>query len=938
MLDTALTNPEEVLAAARADQWARWLRSDRRPVEMYLEDTPVLRQEDLALVLVYGEYLLRRELGEKPDLEEYAQRFPQHAERLRQQHALHHLLEAESLLNTYTAPVLMDEPPCRDATDGKRPRLPGYDILGELGRGGMGVVYKARQLALNRYVAIKMILAGVHAGPEHQRRFRAEAEAIAKLRHPNIVQVHDYGVNEGYAYLALEFVEGGTLAQKAAGVPIDARRAAQMVETLTTAMDHAHCSGLIHRDLKPANVLLTADGVLKIGDFGLVKQIESETQQTASGALLGTPTYMAPEQMAGERAAIGPATDIYALGVILYELLTGQTPFRGGTPLEVLRQVKEKEPLPPRRLQPDTPRDLETICLKCLQKEPGKRYVSAASLSEDLRRFQAGEPIMARPIGALGRSWRWCRRQPVIASLGATLVLIMAGSILGLTALYLNADRQRLRAEGAEEDSRTAAVQARQGETRARQSEAETKAVLEFFQKKILAAGGPTGQGGGLGRDATIRAAVDQAESTIGQSFANKPVVEASIRQVLGHGYWYLGSFPRAIEQHERALALRRDQLGSDDPETLKAMVSLAQDYEAERRRAEALKLYEETLKLCKTRLGPDDKETLWCMRGVATGRLSAGRVAEALSLYEEAVGRAKAALGPDDDDTLIHMSTLADAYRQANKLDRAFALFAETLKQQRNLKGPNHPEVLTTMNKLGITYFAAGRYDEAAALFQEAIKLMKAVLGPDHPETSTTMSNLAVAYQSAGRYAEAIPLFEEALRHKRIKSGPEHESTLTTLANLGTTYYKMGRFSDALPLLQETLNKAKPEHPFRLKYMNQTAACLIKMKRFDEALTLLRECLALRMAKDPDDWWIFHTRKQIGQALTGFKHYAEAEPLLLEAQRELTARKEQIPRVNQDFVDETTGALADLYEAWGKKELAAQWRKQTAVSNPVKP
>jgi WD40 repeat protein len=315
------------------------------------------------------------------------------------------------------------------------PVVAGFEVLGELGRGGMGVVYQARQVALNRLVALKMILAGSHAGPEERRRFRVEAEAIARLRHPNFVQVHDHGHSDGHAYLALEFVEGGTLAHKAAGVPQPPAQAAHLVETLAAAMQHAHQLGLVHRDLKPANILFTADGVAKITDFGLAKRLEGATADTASGALLGTPSYMAPEQAAGHGKAIGPATDVYALGVILYELLTGRAPFQGDSVLEVLRQVQEDEPLSPARLRPGLPRDLDTICLKCLHKEPGRRYATAAALAEDLRRFRAGEPITARPVGALERAWRWSRRNPVVAGLSTLLaVLALAVTIVSMVA------------------------------------------------------------------------------------------------------------------------------------------------------------------------------------------------------------------------------------------------------------------------------------------------------------------------------------------------------------------------------------------------------------------------------------------------------------------------------------------------------------------------
>jgi WD40 repeat protein len=309
------------------------------------------------------------------------------------------------------------------------PHVPGYEILGELGRGGMGVVYKARHTQLNRLVALKMILAGGHAGTADLARFRTEAEAIARLQHPNVIQIFEVGEHEGKPYFSLEFCGGGSLAQKINGTPLPPKEAARMVETLARGMDAAHQKGIIHRDLKPANVLLLDDGTAKITDFGLAKKLD-DVGQTQSGAIMGTPSYMAPEQAGGKAKELGPAADVYALGAILYELLTGRPPFRAATPLDTVLQVVSDDPVPPSQLQSKTPRDLETICLKCLQKDPRKRYPSAEALAEDLRRFQAGEPIKARPAGRVERAIKWVKRRPVAAGLLA--------AILGLLVLAIS--------------------------------------------------------------------------------------------------------------------------------------------------------------------------------------------------------------------------------------------------------------------------------------------------------------------------------------------------------------------------------------------------------------------------------------------------------------------------------------------------------------------
>ena len=320
---------------------------------------------------------------------------------------------------------------------------PEYEILESLGCGGMGVVFKARHRLLKRIVAVKMIACDGRTSADAHSRFWTEAEAIARLQHPHIVQIHEIGSHT--PFFVLEFVAGGNLRQRLDGQPLPALESAQLVEKLARAIQHAHEQGIVHRDLKPANVLLTSDGEPKITDFGLAKLLDADQEQTRSGAVLGTPSYMAPEQASGLAKEVGPATDVYALGAILYEMLCGRPPFRGLTAIHTLQQVRTDEPVSPRRLQPMVPRDLETICLKALAKAPAARYTSAAALADDLRRFLDGKPILARPAGTINRTVRWCRRSPFQAAAALTAIALTIAMFTFVTlTLHMRAEaRQR---------------------------------------------------------------------------------------------------------------------------------------------------------------------------------------------------------------------------------------------------------------------------------------------------------------------------------------------------------------------------------------------------------------------------------------------------------------------------------------------------------------
>jgi tetratricopeptide (TPR) repeat protein len=423
----------------------------RPRLEHYLRRYPELGTlSHPPIELVGAEYYVRTLWGDGPDESDYRRRFPEIAPLIEDE--LRRIQDEIACEGPGRHPVTRsDGQPTLELTgsikrDGSWPAIEGLEWLGEIGRGSMGVVYKARDMALSRIVAIKTIAQGQHAAPEQRNRFQAEARAVARLRHANIIAIYRIGEHDSQPYLSLEYAEGGDLDRLLTEKPMAPREAAELTETLAQAMQVVHEAGIVHRDLKPRNVLITSDGVLKISDFGLAKLLDVGAECTASGQVIGTPSYMAPEQADGQPKKIGPAADIYALGAILYKALTGRAPFLGDSALETLKLLSTTEVARPAELRPGLPKDLETICLKCLQKEPSKRYASALDLADDLRRFLDGRPIAARPVGSTERFFRWCRRNPKLAAAW----MLVAATVLGAISVYLGLTYRHNRALRAE--------------------------------------------------------------------------------------------------------------------------------------------------------------------------------------------------------------------------------------------------------------------------------------------------------------------------------------------------------------------------------------------------------------------------------------------------------------------------------------------------------
>jgi tRNA A-37 threonylcarbamoyl transferase component Bud32 len=484
--------------------------------------------------------------------------------------------------------------------------VPGFVIESTLGRGGMGVVYKATQTGLNRVVALKMLIAGQYADPGLRARFLLEAESIAALEHPHIIRVFAFGDNDGHPYLAMEFVSGGTLAERIKkNGPLPAKEATELVAKLAAAVAHAHSRGVVHRDIKPLNVLLTAEGEPRLTDFGLAKVGRADQNLSVTGQVLGTPAYMAPEQAAGKVHEVGTAADVYAIGAVLYDVLTGRPPFQGDSAAVTLQKVLTEEPSRPRKLNASIPHDLETICLKCLEKDPAKRYPTAQALADDLHRYLGGEPISARPLGTASRAVRWVRRNPAVAGLLATIAVVTFGLVGSLYGQYRQAVAQatterekkeaaehaqqqaemaQQNAERAEKAERISARNAAEAAAQAAQANTLTDALSHLFRSSDpLAAmfGDAVSAVGVPGFTATetavlqpfLRNALIQVRATPVQP--TTALGRARMLDGIGKAMKSLGMFAEARPVLEEALALRRSHLPDTHPDVVQSELDL---------------------------------------------------------------------------------------------------------------------------------------------------------------------------------------------------------------------------------------------------------------------------------------------------------------------------------------------------------------------------
>jgi len=663
-----------------------------------------------------------------------------------------------------------------------RRRFGDYELLEEIARGGMGVVYRAKQLGLNRTVAVKMILSGQFASEGELQRFRSEAEAVASLQHPSIVAVHEVGEHDSQLFFSMDYVEGPNLAQLVRDGPLASVRAAQCVKAVAEAIQYAHERGILHRDLKPSNILLDAQGRPHVTDFGLAKQLDDSqlstlnSQLTITGQVLGSPNFMPPEQAAGSRKDVGPASDVYSLGAILYHLMTGRAPFLADSVTATLRLVAETEPAPPRLLVPNVPRDLETITLKCLEKDPRRRYASASELAEELGRFLRDEPIRARAVSGGEKAWRWRRRNPALAGTAAVGGILLLMVAIGSPIAAFRINRGRLAAEA--------------GRTQAKLEAAKSKQVAEFL-KDMLDGVGPTVA---LGRDTRmLREILDKTAERVSHDLTNQPAVEAELRATIGQVYTDLGEYGKAEAMHRRALELRRKLFGNENLEVARSLNRLAAALEDQAKNAEAEKLDREALAIQRKLLGNEHIEVAWSLNSLSVQLEAQGKGTEAELLCREALAMRRKLLGNDHRDVAMTLNNLG-GHEIDNSPAEAEKIFREAVRILRARFGDEHPDLEIPLDNLALALQKQGKFAECEARAREALALQRKVLGPSHPHVLRSLWILSDALVRQDKLAEAETVTRDILAIERGRFGNEHEGTVNALKMLYSLLIRQGK------------------------------------------------------------------------------------------------------------------------------------------------
>lgn len=837
-----------------------------------------------------------------------------------------------------------------------------YKLLQRIGEGGCGIVYMAEQAEpVRRRVALKIIKLGMDT-KSVIARFDAERQAVAMMDHPNIAKVFDAGATEtGRPYFVMELVRGMKLTDYCDETKLSTRGRLELFIQVCQALQHAHQKGIIHRDIKPSNILVTInDGVPvpKVIDFGIAKatsgqQLTDKTLFTAFEQFIGTPAYMSPEQAVLTSLDIDTRSDVYALGVLLYELLTGKTPFDGQQLLaigldEMRRTIREQEPprpstrlstLPGEDLSTTAQRrgleapklvselrgDLDWIVMKALEKDRSRRYETANGLASDIKRHLNNEPVLACPPSRLYRLQKTVRRNRVVFFATTAIALAL---VMGVIVSAWQAGKAR-RAERVATEERDSA-----------------EAVLKFFQEKVLAADRPEGREGGLGKDATLRKAIDAAEPQITASFQTRPTVEAAIRHTLGESYSHLGEMELGIQQKERALTLHRRYSKNGHPEAIKCMISLGVDYIDVGRYQQGLAVLEEALSLQKRELGPTDPATVEVLGTLSWAYARARKKEQSVASGEKALELMSARLGTQNHKTQQVMDQLAVAYLHSNKPEKAIPLLQQLLQSRKETPDGGNYKTLAIIANLGQAYLQAHQPGQAVPLYEEVYRQELDKLGLSHPSTLRNLHWLATAYLDAGDISRAMPLFHECLRLKTITFGATNGVTLQTAEGLDHAYRKAGRLAELEAMYRGQLAQRIGDVMTVRFWLGRVLAESAEFNRADpnqhldlarESEQLLREFLAearIRYTNNPQT--LAAKLNDVADVRNFQRRYEEAEPLYREISQ---LRKAGLSPDDTDVL--IAGAnlgrvLSDW--AWASRTSAATTNSSSSFINSSQP
>jgi eukaryotic-like serine/threonine-protein kinase len=845
-----------------------------------------------------------------------------------------------------------------------------YELISVLGLGGMGIVYRARQLSLGREVALKLIKADDAADLASLRRFRNEAEAVAALDHPHIVPIFEIGLEDSRHYFSMKLIEGNSLDKRLDEYQGHYRDAALLVSKVAEAVQHANHRGILHRDLKPSNILVDGDGQPHVTDFGLARRVTDDTELSHHTNLIGSPSYMAPEQAKNHRGGQTVATDVYGLGAILFAMLTGVAPHRGTSVYEVLADVRDRAAEPPSKFDSRVPRDLERICLKCLEMEPEHRYATAQELVDDLGCWLRGEPILAQPVGRIARGWMWCRRKPALAGLSLALAVSL---IVGLTAILCNWIEVRK-----QKDLLAAANHLLEVSNSQVTSERDaSRGLVDFMTRRMLSNSsmlfGAHEWSGSGARTVTLESMLDLASEILDREYTGQPKLEVLMRQTLSRTYRGLGRIAKAEAELKRCQVLLADLPEGNEPDRLTMLHELAELRLDQHRPGEAEDLarraYEGRLRL----LGPDARETIESSITLARLNRDLGRLVEAERLMRANLDTCARTLPEEDDFRLVATNDLAVLLLDRGNHSEAEPLFRLEL-AARTRAGADNPRALSVRNNLGALLLARRKLTDAEDMLRPAFESSRRTLGADHPLSLRSANNLAAVWTEQNKTKDAVRLYGEILEIRGETGVRVSAETLRTRSNLAMLLVRMGqpdkaeahfrailawhgenrpagdldrtraeiglagvlgdqrKFAEAEPILKRALARLRenpaPLHPETLSCQTTYARVLVENGKPELAIPLLNEVIRERSRVLPiGSWQIASPRSILGAAHTALGKYSEAEPLLVEGFEALLASPDAPPQRTADALER----VVRLYETWNRPDKAEAYRARRA-------